>query len=175
MVEGEVSKLIGVVLCALVVTGPAYATLNRNVGLEQKAQQVRGSHVDIWCENDQAEWNSNQPAAAKAVTFFQYQATVLAPSECADLAAPVHSEQYDVAVYIVMHELMHTAGIANEAQAECMNLFLFRYELRKWWGYTAAEAQAAFTRGLAAHLAMPAAYQGCNPVAVDTVSVANGL
>lgn len=168
-------KTVVAVLCAAVFAAPAYATTSRNATLEERAAQVRGTPFEVWCESDQENWNRNQPATALAVTFQQYGAMILAPTECDRLNAPRGTETFDVAAYIFLHELMHSIGISSEWEAECMNLFVFRYELRRWWGYTAAQAETAWRRGLTAHNAQPAVYQGCLPIETDMVSVANRL
>lgn len=165
-------KALVAVLCAAVFASPAAATLTRNAALEQKAQQVLGSPHEVWCEENQAVWAENL-GQAEGFTVYDKHYTLLSPNTCGYLLGE-RGENRDIATYIFLHELMHGAGIRVEADAECMALFLLRYEVRRWWGFTPQEARTAWAAAWRVHNGLAASYRGdCKPAPFDGVSLLN--
>lgn len=156
------------------------ATLTVALALSSPATDLQARlpvQYPVTCTTD-AEWpteaaKAGQPPTVNAFTTFNDRTIHLSPWVCASLRSTPTSA-YLLTLY---HEFIHAATLTrDESTADCLGLFLYRYWLRKFWGYTATQAQLHYNEAWAYHHAKPAAYQGtCTFETKDNVSYANGL
>lgn len=118
------------VIACLFLASNARATLTPSAKLQQIALDWRGLGYPVLCENDQVAWNAAYPPPAGSGIYLGFtnrttHEVKLAPSVCLGLETDNPSGQ---AVLVFLHELYHSVGIVDEAQAECMalgNLYQF--------------------------------------------------
>lgn len=132
----------------------------------------------VTCASTTEEWAAETsqislPATSNAFTRFSDRSIHVSPWVCASLRSTPTSA-YLLTLY---HEFIHAATLTRvESTADCLSLFLYRYWVRRFWGYTVGQAQQLYEGAWTYHITKPAEYQGtCTFEAKDTVSYANGL
>lgn len=168
-------KLLGVLLAAAVLAPAASAEAVLRSDLSAKAAAVRGTPVTVYCETDQATWNYWVGEGAQGISSLEDQTIGLSPETCRWIDQPTVGNNYWVSLYVLLHEVMHTAGVSSEGGAECWSLFMLRYELRRWWGLSPADAERAYAAAWTAHRRLTGEYVGACQPEPDAVSPANGL
>lgn len=156
--------LISIVLALLLpVSAQAEPISGYDSPVSRVATDFRGVPINVFCYYD---WNEYAtlvgPWLGGLTAFVPYadlNSIYLSPTICIEmldatanrLDRPV-SPKRAIALQTFLHEMMHTAGILDEHQAEEMSFFLYRWYLEKFWAYGGCQSKKMYEYAWVRHL-----------------------
>lgn len=124
-------------------------------------------HQPVFCANSSAEWNAltgeiGLPGwAVVGYTWMEGPQThqmYFSPGTCRALNNP-NGKAFPDAVETLYHEWVHSNfGTRDEGETECLALYIYRYALRHFWGFSPAEAWRDYKKAFSAHTLLGALY-----------------
>lgn len=160
--------LIALVALALVVPVVARAEYTGEIsGYESPVSQVatdfRNTPINVHCVYDWNAWSGYVGPWGMVFTAFVPYADLnsiyLSPQICIEmldatanrLVRPVTPGRA-IALQTFLHEMMHSAGILDEHQAEEMSFYLYRWYLAKFWAYGGCQTKKMYEYAWVRHV-----------------------
>ena len=149
-------------LAALNVQGASAEVSGPTSPVTQAATAFRGTPINVMCEQTWDEWGNLMGIFGIAymafVPYSDLSTIYLGPTTCNEMLAATADTAHTVtvaratALQTFLHEMQHTAGIRDEHQAEQMSMYLYRWYLVKFWGYSLDQSAQMYQDAWARHL-----------------------
>lgn len=137
-----------ITVVAVVFVGSAQAAPRPSPIIQGIADSFRGVGHPVTCEDDESQWATSHPAPAPyyifGATHSLSREIQLSPRVCRPLEARQRTADAHMAMLVLMHEMMHSVGVFNEADAECLALGQYFQFARQYFGYDAHSALQAY-------------------------------